>query len=264
MYAHNNETVDYAAIANLNAKLIKLHMENKNVSVVTDAETKKHLDYSLFDEIIVILEPDSTFRMTNYNNNLIKESWKNGSRPSAFNVTPYDNTFLVDVDYLIFSSILDLHFTNLEHMVVSDAFDITKNHILNHRVGKLPMLWATVVGFNHSTDCEHYFDYMEYVRQNYLYFSRLYGFSTPQQYRNDFALTIAHKELYMWGGNSYIHRIMIPTLLHYDTADFISPGQWTTVQNEQFKWHQGNVHIMNKNVIFDNMDKIEEWIHAQT
>ena len=121
--------------------------------------------------------------------------WRNRGRCAAYELSPYDTTLLLDVDYVVASSklkdILELPYNFLCH---KDAWDLGTGRKLAelNTFGrhKMPMWWATVMMFQRSTLAEYIFDSMTMVRHNWQHYRDLYGIDRST-YRNDFALSIS-------------------------------------------------------------------------
>jgi hypothetical protein len=98
IFAFNNEKTDYVAMAAWSARNIHRHL-GFPVAVVTDQEY--HPELSVFDQVISA-EPSSggTRNFEDYQATL---TWHNASRPDAYNLTPWDNTLLLDADYIVAS-----------------------------------------------------------------------------------------------------------------------------------------------------------------
>ncbi len=271
-FAYNNETINYAEIANINAMLIKKHMENNNISVITDEETKKHLDPSLYDHIIINKPTVKNMRTFVYADKTETVTWKNTTRASAYDLTPYDNTLLLDVDYLIFNGMLDRLFSlpDLEFSSAEYSMDLPNYCFRSDKVGDIHMLWATMIYFKKCYTAELYFDYMTYVRDNYEYFSQLYGF-TVRNFRNDYALTIANKEINTWT-DKMIHTVIpfIYTMpLTVRILDFSEDSCWHYVCNvgDESKPSQirnMSLHVMNKHDILKFKDKLIDYATSTT
>jgi len=113
------------------------------------------------------------------------------------------------------------------------------------------MLWATVIYF---TKCEYskaIFDMMRLIKENYMYYSKVYGFRN-EPYRNDFALSIAHHALSGYGHDGFIP-YKLPTLS--STADLIDfrPNGEILYQYNTNRMHTGkllntDLHVMNKTI----------------
>lgn len=271
-YAYNNESVNYAEIANINAMLIKKHMKHNSISVITDDATVSELEHSLFDNIIIKSPKGSTKRTFIYSDHKETVTWKNTTRDTAYELSPYDTTLLLDVDYLIFNKYYDTIFKILKdsrvNFTCSDtAFDLCRNEFLEQNVGKIPMLWATVIGFTKTPQAEQYFSYMEYIKNNYNYFAKLYGFNA-RNFRNDYTLTIACKELYTWTDKLMFALPFLDTFtLDADVIAFHN-NHWTYRRpSKHFEFVVGhtdtsNIHIMNKHVILKYGTQLKDYARA--
>jgi hypothetical protein len=98
LFAFNSDTVDYFKMAVATAKRANQYL-NLPVSVVTDESTDlSQYDYK-FDNIII--------QVPNKDNRTIENNvWINKGRYSAYELSPYDETLVLDTDYLINSDTL--------------------------------------------------------------------------------------------------------------------------------------------------------------
>ena len=95
LFAFNSPTVDYFKMAVYTAKRANKFL-NLPVTVVTDYNTDvTKYDYK-FDNVI--------FVESNADNTKSKEVWINKGRHQAYELSPYDETLLIDVDYVINSN----------------------------------------------------------------------------------------------------------------------------------------------------------------
>ena len=86
IYAYSGVN-DYIRLAEVSAKLVNKHL-NLPVSIVTD----ESISNNVFDKII--------YREKDSNNN----QWHNKNRYSAYELSPYEQTLLIDADYFVFSN----------------------------------------------------------------------------------------------------------------------------------------------------------------
>ena len=116
-FAHNNRSIDYGEIALANSCLIKKHMKNNNITLVTDQGTvdwlyNKHSEEfvkSKIDNIVIIKRRNINNIKRYYDTSYSKkiEQFYNVNRHDAYDLSPYDETLLIDVDYLICNDLLD-------------------------------------------------------------------------------------------------------------------------------------------------------------
>jgi len=253
-----NSNLDYVALATVAAKLVKKHL-GLPVTLVTDTD---NVDYSVFDQVIrKDLDGKIFERVFNFGGPGKKMPWHNQNRSSAYDLSPYDQTLLIDADYLIFSNDLKKLFdTKLEFACYNSVQEISGWDGLQNgaRVGVpgISMQWATVVYFTKGHLAQGVFSYMSMIKENYKYYAAAFNFKT-ELFRNDYTISIA-----------------LQTLTGYSDSNFTAiPGQLisanTTVQlaeanpNGQlvFTWSSSDgsknvtgikntsVHIMNKEIL---------------
>jgi hypothetical protein len=162
IFAFNNEKTDYVALAAWSAANIHRHLDIP-VAVVTDNE--HHTELAAFDQVI-FAEP-SAGGTRNFEDYAATVTWHNASRPDAYSLTPWDNTLLLDADYVVASDQLrhtcmngrDLQAfsrsTNVHNNQNSDSFG---NPTMN-------MHWATVVQFRKCTQAQYTFDCMSMIKK---------------------------------------------------------------------------------------------------
>jgi hypothetical protein len=124
-----------------------------------------------------------------------KLEWKNKSRSSVYDLTPYDRTLVLDSDYIISSNILKPALNNLhDFQIYKNSFDLaswrTTNEFKRINQYSIPFYWATTFIFNKTEIMQCFFDLIAYIKSNWLYFRNLYSIDHPV-FRNDFAFSIA-------------------------------------------------------------------------
>jgi hypothetical protein len=191
IFAYNNETVDYLSMAAWSASNIHRHLDIP-VCLVTDSNSADLKNQ--FDQVIVVDSP-ITEQKRYFRDYQAAGTWFNTNRVSAHDLTPWDQTLLLDADYVVASDqlgvLLDLNQDFLAH---NRADDISGNLSFrgNATFGTycMPMSWATVVCFRKSKTSELIFHSMEMIRNNWNHYLELYHVG-DRIYRNDYALSIA-------------------------------------------------------------------------
>lgn len=122
-------------------------------------------------------------------------AWFNGNRYQAFDMSPYDETIVIDSDYIVNSDQLNLLFESpysfLTHRSVLDVCD--KKSFEGHWTFgdiQFPHYWATVLFFRKDKKAKRIFDLITMIKENYKYYAQLLKFP-PRPYRNDHAVSIA-------------------------------------------------------------------------
>jgi hypothetical protein len=171
IFATNTKEIDYIKIAKINAKLIKKYLGLPTTIVSgTKSSNKRRVD----NEIV---------------------EWQNTGRCEAYDLSPYDQTILVDGDYLIFdSNLLKVLDTVQDYAIVDKNTYVNKENLVD-TLGQLsigPMLWATVIVFNKTQKSKDLFEFAKMIQNNYPYYRALYKLQTSN-FRNDAAFTIADR-----------------------------------------------------------------------
>jgi hypothetical protein len=122
-------------------------------------------------------------------------SWSNFDRCQAFDLSPYDQTLVLDADYVVGSDcLLSLFDSGQSFLCHGHAHDVTSQSDVEHlnSFGKfrMPMAWATVMYFDRRDHARAIFQFMKMVQDNWMHYRNIYQFSNSL-YRNDFALSIA-------------------------------------------------------------------------
>ena len=240
LYCFNTESYRYDKIA---AKTIPLLRQNLGleITVVTNDETRVHLPEQEGVNYMVIENQTG-----NYIN---QKSWHNLDRHRAYELSPYEKTILLDIDYFCYSDyLLTLANTDQDFMVHDKVHDVTGHDSYEFaRNSMIPMVWATVIIFKKTPRAMAIFDMVKYVKERYSYFCDLYRIDF-QNFRNDYAFAIALHQLGGFKGYETIPN-RLPTLP--------ASARVTEVSATHVSWnHQGrhgriannDLHIIDKGV----------------
>jgi hypothetical protein len=184
LFAFNTDTVNYVNIAEQSARLIH-HNLRLPVTLITDiAAPTEH-----FDNIITVEHTLTNFK------NAEQTQWRNADRYSAYALSPYDETLLLDTDYLVLDNNL--------LKIFDQTFDYRLQHtnIMLDDVGSfvmgmtsLPYVWATIVAFRKTVKAQQLFELVGRIQRNYQYYRLLYNIR-EHNFRNDYAFAIANNIL---------------------------------------------------------------------
>ena len=203
MFAHNSPDVDYGLMAIIAGGLAKKNLRVP-VSVVTDKWTIAWLKESgmwdkaeeVFDKIIEVEKPH-TKNVRKLHDGFYGKTvpFVNSNRASVYELSPYDHTLLIDTDFLIFSNKLNEYWdVDASVMMAQSMTDAVgdRSGVLDHRVSEtgIHMFWATTVMFKKDTESKFFFELVDFIKDNYRYYSDLFRFD-PRQYRNDISFSIA-------------------------------------------------------------------------
>lgn len=214
---------------------------------------------------IQYIEPEQiNFRTFRYpENTLEKTEWNNIGRFSALDLSPYDETILLDSDYIVQSDILANYFgCDHDFLCHKKSWDVTGNDVFRHdqymTQNKFEMRWATVIYFKKTQKAKQIFKTWRSVYENYDYYSKLFGFRrTP--FRNDFAMSIAH-QICNGYKNSYTFNHDLPALSSSDSVLDYNKGKWllkyTYKNSYNIMRYMGDLHVMNKHSLLDIAEKL--------
>ena len=162
LFAFNTKSIDYERIAQQAARLIA-HNLGLPVTIITDADV------------------DNVFKN---HKNLDQPEWRNGDRWRAYELSPYEETLLIDSDYLMLD---DYRLQHHNEMI---------NEVNDFRMGimGLPYVWATAILFRKTSRAKQLFDLVARIQRNYSYYRQLYHIA-ESNFRNDYAFAIANNLL---------------------------------------------------------------------
>lgn len=198
IYAHNNELIDYAMMAYCCALLAKHHL-HRPVCLVTDHETwtdfKTHRNrIDVFDDIKILEEfnPRRSSRR-NYGSRT-NVYYHNKTRDTAYQITPFDKTLVLDADYLILDDRLK-YIWDMEQPMMANRRTVNISEPAITVYDKLsdmsiPLYWATVFYFEKSDQVADFFTRWRCVSDNFDFYSQTYNYRSAM-YRNDFAFSVA-------------------------------------------------------------------------
>lgn len=290
MFAHNNDEIDYFKLAVVNSFLIQRHLGIKNITVVTDSHSYDYAKENLGEDVInsaisniVISEKDRNFKRANIR--IYKDtshtaknlSFYNVNRCDAYDISPYDETILIDVDYLILSDTLNQCWGHNEELMMNwkwqDVMFERKFDSLD-RLNDLgiTMYWATVVYFRKTPYVESFFNCVKHVKDNSQFYKDLYKWK-GRLYRNDYSFSVAAHTM-----SGFIDKGIeqLPTTLYktFDTDDVHSaidantlvlylekpksPGDFMLT-----KWSGVDLHVMNKWAINRISDSLMEHVNVE-
>ena len=190
IFAYNNESIDYVAMAAWSAKNIRRHL-GIPVCVVTDTESIGNYTNQFDMVIYTSVEHSNTRHFSDVGN----VTWYNLNRMDVYNLTPWDQTLVLDSDYVVASNqlqtILDSQETFMCHQQAYDVTGLNTFDDLNYfGRNRMPMWWATVMMFRRCQSTQMIFESMSMIRKNWTHYRNLYA-NPRSTYRNDHALSIS-------------------------------------------------------------------------
>lgn len=226
IFATNTAETDYVGMAEQNARLIK-HYMGLPTTIVSAKDTGINKRFSTDTGTFV--------------------EWKNFGRHEAYEASPYDETIILDADYLIFDdSLVRLFSSSFDYLL----FD--KNRYVNIEqqpsvMGphSLPYVWATAVLFRKTERTRLFFELVAKIKRNYTYYRLLFNVQEGN-YRNDYAFAIAHYILNGYTINAQFAPWSISTVTgSIDSIEFRENDMVVKASKAIVLPHQ-NLHVISK------------------
>jgi hypothetical protein len=259
IFAYDGDVL-YGPQAVLAAKLVIKHL-GIPVSLVTDSQTLTNIKEPALFENIFIQEIETTNNTRVLDGNVVV--WKNLNRSSAYDISPYDRTLVIDSDFLVLSDRLKTYLdSDRDFMICPNMKDLhptrTGSKVVLHPAS-IPTVWATNIIFNKTAEVESIFKLVDYIRDNWKYYGALYKFNT-KRFRNDYAFAIACHTI---GDGAYT---ALPEPVWFNDKDILvrvdsKSFTFLTEDSMLFKSSGQDIHMMNKYDLLENLDKIAELAH---
>jgi hypothetical protein len=280
LFAHNSRDIDYALMAVISGGLAKKNLQVP-VSIATDSATLDWVKQSkiydtfrtIFDQVILTDRPVTDNKRNLYDGKEFKiVPFINANRFSAWDLTPYDRTLLIDVDFLIFSKSLNEYWNIAEDIMISKSInDVCSQQRLGYHDKYISdtgihLYWATTVMFTKNKKSKLFFDLVRSIKDNYQIYSDIYRFNS-QQYRNDIAFSLAKHILD--GFETRLENSLPPVLtaIDKDVLFEVKLDNLTILINDihsdgfiASSFKNIDLHVMNKQSIIRNSKKLMELI----
>lgn len=243
LFATNTKTIDYVSIARRCERLVNYYL-NLPVTIITNQSPIKNQRYSV---------DSKTF-----------EQWNNSGRANAYQASPYDQTILIDCDYLIFDdNLLKILATTQDYTIASSNKFIDTVTPTKMGLYSLPTLWATVIVFNKTPKAKMLFDLVLRIERNYAYYQRLYNLES-NSFRNDYAFTIADNILngYAQDPANYLPWPIYTVANPIDSLDLQDQKILLKTQGKGYVLPKQNLHIISKSYLLS--DACDQLIKAAT
>lgn len=283
IFGINNERVDYVQLAIVAALFIENNMPGTKVCLISnkasidDAE-KRGVLLEVFSHIVIMPETiverfknKRTYKDTQYYH--VIDTFKNESRSLVYNLSPFDETLLIDSDFLIMNNNFSKVWGSIEDIMINHkAIGLNHEPLSGEEFRLNPfgikMYWATAIYFRKGDKARVLFNLVEHIKDNWDFYKLTYDFPN-QLFRNDYAFSIAiHILNGFLDGTNYVVSLPEPEILSaLDTDQFFdiqSPTEICLFANDKketwkftaVKTKGLNVHCMNKFSIINHMEKI--------
>jgi hypothetical protein len=237
LFAFNTDVVDYVAIAEQSARLIHRTL-NLPVTLITDKETiTEYIDQT------VIVENNVNNVRKGYAN---LTAWRNGNRYQVYELSPYDETLLIDSDYLMLDqSLLKLFDVTYDYQIMGSNKFLKAISPTLMSATSIPQVWATAVVFKKTLKTQQLFSLVGRIQRNYDYYRRLYNI-TATNFRNDFAFAIANNIINGYTQDNLIPWAMLTAENPIDNIEAIANGLIVREKLQAYLIPRQNLHIIDK------------------
>jgi hypothetical protein len=265
VFASNNSHVDYVKQAYFLAQRAKEYL-GLPTTIVTDSGKYLRTVYedadTVFDNVIPV-----AYKLTDnvkaFNDGALASKrleWKNDLRPKSYEMSPYDETLVLDTDVVISNNSFLKCFDNHHDLLMyKDCVDITGidrgKEFETISDTSVDFYWATVIFFRKSETNKVFFDLVQHIQENWKHYSNVFQLSRSL-YRNDFAFSMAIHVMNGYQPGNFVKPM--PGSLYYITDKSILwsidgdslfillekpkyAGEYTA-----FRIKDANVHVMNK------------------
>jgi hypothetical protein len=118
--------------------------------------------------------------------------WKNFGRNLSYELSPYDETLVIDVDYVVQDAgLLKIFDLPWDYLLQRTARSLNDEYVPNIMgAHSLPYIWATVFAFRKTARAKAFFDLVQRIEANYHYYRELFNVES-RSYRNDYAFAMA-------------------------------------------------------------------------
>jgi len=228
-FAYNVDTIDYVSIAD---------------STLSLASKKLGLPYTLIS--------DQELRNDTYNMRYDIDTgsfiqWRNAGRHYAYELSPYEETLVIDVDYLVLNNNLNEIFkTDWDYLLARNSIALTTMWPTTMGKTSLPYVWATVFAFRKTARAKLFFDLVGRIQRNYSYYRALFNID-DRNFRNDYAFAMANIVL---TGYTLDKRSIPENIIAVDqpieSINSVNGKIVVKDKNKSYVLPQTNLHIMSK------------------
>lgn len=232
LFAFNTDRVDYEKIAERSAALISANLDLP-VTVITDKDVDN--DY------------------INYRAGFAGEQlWRNGYRYLAYELSPYNETILLDSDYLVLDqSLFKILDTVIDYSVMTNNRNLDSSMDTPMGPLSLDQLWATVIVFNRSRKARLLFELAGRIQRNYGYYCKLYNLN-EFNFRNDYAFAIAHNIVNGYENSRSIPWPMLTIDKIIDKIELKKNSLVIRLADQAYVLPRQNIHIMDKDYLLSD------------
>ena len=170
-FATNTDTTDYVSIATETLKLASHQLQLPHTLITGGSSDNFNSRYDIDTGKYV--------------------SWQNFNRYQAYELSPYNETLVIDADYLILDNNLGKLFDiDFDYLLQRNSYALTQHWPNAMGTNSLPHVWATVFAFRKTDKSRNFFNLVKRIQENYGYYHMLFNIR-ERNYRNDYAFAMA-------------------------------------------------------------------------
>ena len=198
IFAQNNTEIDYVKIAIFAAERVKQYVCD-SVCLITDTGDyiKSFSEQAKVFEHVINIDSGSLQNRQFYDGAMASKTlhWKNFSRSDCYDLSPYDETLVIDSDFIINSNTLSNIWGSPEDFLIyENGYDLAQwrgaNAYQYINQYSIPFYWATVFYFRKTEYTRSLFTIIKHIKDNWDYYRLVYSIETST-FRNDYAFSIA-------------------------------------------------------------------------
>jgi len=238
LFCFDTADTKYHSILERCVTLVKKNLKLP-ITVVTNFKTFKRMKPMGFINYKFI-EPET-------GNTKLGKEWNNVDRHMAYELSPYDTTLVMDIDYFPFTDNLKQFMdTDYNFLVPDTAYDLTGRNTFDQRKwSMIPMVWATVLVFKKNYEVKKIFETVKYIKQYYSYFNDMYRVYS-KNLRNDYLFAMALQQINGFTGYDKLP-LALPTLPPDCEILKITDTGLAWKQDDKISYVENqDVHVLNK------------------
>lgn len=263
LFAKNNPDFNYVRQAVVCATLAK-HFLNVPVALITNKDELTD-DVSVFDIVVDYKATvEANVRPFYIDGKPKRLQWHNINRLLAYDLSPFDETLLLDTDYLVQNSVLNEVWGSSNPMLMNTDTRLPAKpqlHVTEKVVadGFPPVHWFTVMYFRKCEETQTWFEFANFVKENHDFYKRVFR-SPYHYYRNDIVAAITSHIL---GGyeDGYMKPLPVRQINSYPPESILQVNEGSLILNTDdcpVLLKDTNVHIVNKLEIEKHFDRFME------
>lgn len=275
LFAYNTPQFDYIKLAIVASTYVKKHL-NLPVCLITDEHGEKYYDSEIDSKVkegsidyIVTTDDNMKQNIRGHFDSPwteFRSQFNNSNKHKIWTYSPFEETILIDTDYIIKTNFLSHCFGGTYNGVAMFDRAMSLRNDLPHPAEQwlheagIKMWWSTVVYFDRSDESKMFFDLWAHVADNYDFYQYLYNFP-GKLFRTDYCVSIATHILNgMTTGDTvsnFANRPMINMSQKDDIIELKDNNDWIFLCHEVAEpWKNilvrhslTDVHVMNKRAL---------------